>query len=152
MRITRNKVCALFIASVKRNKILIRPINMTPKEKLFYAFGQMAYSLSKADGLVQNDEKNTFKALLEAEFENQSDINFSEIIFQIFEQDKKDMNSACNEAVEAMSKYKLWLTHEMKMKFLKIMRYIAVASPPLTEAEKTVLKKFEHVLFQKVGA
>jgi hypothetical protein len=120
---------------------------MTPEEKIFYAFGHLAYSIAIADGMVQNEERITLEDLLCKEFSKEEwEAGYPKIIFMLLNEDKKDKYAALRFAVEEIEKFQSWMTDDLRIKFKKIARHIANATPPITNQELDVLWKFEGEL------
>ena len=56
---------------------------MTPIESLHYAIGELAYSIARADGSVQQEERSKFHDIIEAELRcGDYAFDVSDIIFQ----------------------------------------------------------------------
>lgn len=125
---------------------------MSPKELLYYAMGQMAYAIAGSDGKVQKTEKEKFLSIINAELQDHHmDFDFAGIIFQLLEKDKVDVQTAYDWAVHQFRLNGHYLSEKMKLKFISIIRKIALAFPPIEDNEKEIIAKFESELLKIKG-
>jgi uncharacterized tellurite resistance protein B-like protein len=118
---------------------------MTPTENLHYAIGQLAYAIAKADGQVQNEEREKFAHIVAAELRmHDQDFNVSDIIFKVLDDDKfisaKDAYDWAMKQIRTNSHY---LSPALKETFIKVMQKVARAYPPVTADEISILAKFQ---------
>jgi uncharacterized tellurite resistance protein B-like protein len=116
---------------------------MTPTENLYYALGEMAYAVARADGRIQNDEVKKFHAILEAELQVAGDsLNIADIIFHIMDKDHVDAETAYTNAIRQMKLNSQYLSAEMKLSFLHVVEKVAIAFPPALRSEKNMIARF----------
>lgn len=116
---------------------------MTPTEHLYYALGEAAYAIAKADGRIQNDEVKKLHAILEAELAVPADsLSVADIIFHIMEKDGVDAETAYASAMSQVRRYSAFFTPELKLAFLHVAEKVAIAFPPALRAEKNMISRF----------
>ena len=117
---------------------------MTPLQNLHYAIGELAYTMARIEGNVQNEERKKFHDIVSAELRCKDyDFDISDIIFQILDKDKQDAETTYKWAMEQIKLNSHYLSPELKRTFIRIIEKIAKAFPPLTEEEKKLLEKFK---------
>ena len=116
---------------------------MTPIENLHYAIGELAFSIAKADGKIQKEEREKFHSIVAAELRS-DDYNFdiSDIIFQLMEKDGMDSETTYNWAMKEIRTNSHYLSPKMKETFIKVMEKVAKAFAPVSPAEQIILDKF----------
>jgi uncharacterized tellurite resistance protein B-like protein len=119
---------------------------MTPLENLYYAIGELAYSIARVDGKVQNEERERFHDIVVTELgRKNSNIDVSDIIFQLI--DKKshaDSETTYNWALNEIRLNGHYLSPELKTKFIKVLNRIAEAYPPVTPEEEALIERFRR--------
>jgi len=116
---------------------------MTPIENLYYALGEMAYAIARADGRIQNDEVKKFHKILESELEVSGDsLSVADIIFHIMQKDHVDAETAYTNAISQMKLNSQYLSAEMKLAFLHVVEKVAIAFPPALRSEKNMIARF----------
>lgn len=117
---------------------------MSPRESLYYAIGQLAYAVAKADGEVQLKERKKFHDIVAAELRCRDyGFNVSDIIFQIMDKDKSTTRDSYDWALKQIRLNSHYLSPELKQTFIKVMEKMAKAYPPVTIDEINVLEKFK---------
>ncbi len=117
---------------------------MTPIQNLHYAIGELAYAVAHADGKVQQEEREKFHAIVEAELRCKDyDFDISGIIFQIMDKDKQSTETVYNWALKNIKTNSHYLSPELKQTFIKVMEKIAKVYPPVTVNEKNILERFK---------
>jgi len=117
---------------------------MTPLENIHYAIGELAYAFAKIDGKVNPEERKRFSEIVSNGFKKSNyNYDISDIIFKIFDRDKRDSESAYNWAMHELQINSHYLSPELKECALKIMKEIAEAFPPFTNEEKELYQKFK---------
>jgi len=125
--------------------ILFKTTIMNPLENLHYAIGELAYSVARADGEIQKEEKKKFHDLVEAELRNKEfNFNVSDIIFQLMERDKFDSETTYNWAMKEIKLNSHYLSPQLKEKFICVMQKVAEAFPPVTKGEQAIIEKFKE--------
>jgi uncharacterized tellurite resistance protein B-like protein len=118
---------------------------MTPIENLYYAIGELAYSVARADGRVQKEEREKFHNILIGELgEKHSGIDISEIIFQLFDKrSSADSLTTYHWAIHEIRNNSHYLSPDMKKKFVSVMSKVAEVYPPVTPEEKKLIEQFK---------
>ncbi len=120
---------------------------MEGKQHLYYALGQLAYAVAKADGEIQHEEKEQLHKIVTAEVEHHDiDFDYADIIFHILKKDKKDLETTYNWAIHSMKLGKHYFTDELKQQFVNIIKKVAQAFPPITVQEKEIIDRFRRDL------
>jgi uncharacterized tellurite resistance protein B-like protein len=118
--------------------------NMDALQRIYYAIGLLAYSVAKADGEIQKEEKEKLQGILQEEFKNGfADTDITEIIFEILRRDKQDFETTFNWATNELNVCSHKLTPEIKNHILIIMNKVAKAFPPVTYSEEQVMNRLE---------
>lgn len=116
---------------------------MTPTENLYYALGEMAYAVARADGRIQNDEVKKFHAILESEIKVADDsLSVADIIFHIMNKDQVDAETAYTNAINQMKLNSQYLSADLKLSFLHVVEKVALAFPPALKSEKNMIARF----------
>jgi uncharacterized tellurite resistance protein B-like protein len=117
---------------------------MTSTESLYYAIGELAYAIARADGNVQKEEQQRFHDLV-AEHLNNKEYAFdvSDIIFQVMTKDKVDAETTYQWAMNQIKMNSHYLSPELKDTFIKVMEIVAKAYPPVTIEEQNLIDKFK---------
>ncbi len=125
---------------------------MTPIQNLHYALGELAYAIAKADGEIQEEERQKFHNIVAAELRcKEYDFDISGIIFRIMEKDKRDVATTYNWAMKEVKLNSHYLSPELKQRFIKVMEKIAKAFAPLTNEEKNILERFKKDIEPIIG-
>lgn len=115
---------------------------MTPAENLYYALGELAYAVAKADGRIQKDEVKKLHTILESELEVPGDsLSVAEIIFDIMNRHETDAETAYGNAMHQVRLYSHYLTPELKLSILRVVEKIAKAFPPPLVSEKNMIAR-----------
>ncbi len=117
---------------------------MNPLQNLHYALGELAYSIARADGKVQESEKKRFHSIVAAELRlGNYDFDLSDIIFQIMDKEHIDTETSYHWAMNEIRLNSHYLSPELKQTFIRVMEKVARAYPPVTIQEKELLDKFK---------
>jgi uncharacterized tellurite resistance protein B-like protein len=115
---------------------------MTPTENLYYALGELAYAIAKADGRIQKDELNKLHGILESELKIAEDsLSVADIIFYIMNKDQVDAETAYTNAMNQVRMYSHYLTPEIKLSFLRVAEKVAKAFPPTLVSEQNMIAR-----------
>ncbi len=122
-------------------------MSMDAKETLYYALGELAYSVAMADGEVQLEEgKKVHDLLVEEAQKRNFEYDITEIIFKILEKQKLDMATTLAWAKKEMELGSHKLTDDLKKEFIAFVEGVAKAYPPYTEKERAVVEEFRDFL------
>jgi uncharacterized tellurite resistance protein B-like protein len=119
---------------------------MSPLENLYYAAGELAYVIARADGLVQPEEREKFTKLALSELTqgDSGSVDVPQIIFQLLERKKHyDAETTYNWAMETIRNFSHYLSPQLKEKFVHILEKVAEAFPPVTPEETEILRRFK---------
>lgn len=120
---------------------------MTQIEQLYYALGEVAYAIAKADGTIQKEEKERLHDILEEEFQkHKPGFDLSEIIFQILKKDGMDSKTAYEWALKEIRLNSQYVSETLKLHFIAVIKKVAAAFPPVTRAERELIDDFIYQL------
>lgn len=117
---------------------------MNGVERLYYALGELAYAVAKADGEINFEERNKLHEIVvkEAKCHNHN-FNVSEIIFHILQKEKiftvEDSYRSAMKEINICSNY---LTDDMKSEFVTVLDKVARAFDSYTTEERDLVERF----------
>lgn len=117
---------------------------MNSVERLYYALGELAYAVAKADGQINFEERNKLHDIVVkgAKCHNY-EFNVSEIIFHILQKENifnvEDSYRSAMREIKANSKY---LTDDMKAEFAAVLDKVARAFNSITKEERELIERF----------
>lgn len=118
--------------------------NMSSIQNLHYALGELAYSIARADGEIQEKERKKFHDIVGAELRSgDADFDLADIIFQIMDKEGMDAETSYNWAIKEIRLNSHYLSPELKQTFIRIMEKVAAAYPPVTTQEQNLLDRFK---------
>lgn len=113
-------------------------------QNLYYALGELAYAIAKADGAIQNEEKQILHHIVISELKkNNFDIENIEIIPRFMEQDDVPVETTYREALDLMRTNNIYLSETLKEKFISFIQTVADAFPPVTIEEQSIIDRFK---------
>ena len=116
-------------------------------QNLYYALGELAYAIAKADGTIQDEEKQTLHHVVISELtKNNFHIENIEIIPRFMEQDHVPVENTYKEALDVMRVNSLYLDETLKEKFISVIQKVADAFPPVTREEQFIIDRFKKDL------
>jgi uncharacterized tellurite resistance protein B-like protein len=116
---------------------------MQGKENLYYALGEIAYAVAKADGTVQREERQKIHDIMVKEIAcHNNNFSVSEIIFHILKKQDMKWETVYNWGIKQMKLYNHYLTDDMKVDFVAVIEKIAHAFDSVTIEEENVIEKF----------
>jgi uncharacterized tellurite resistance protein B-like protein len=117
---------------------------MEPIENLYYALGQLAYAIARADGNIQPEEKLALQAILAEETRDHGvDFDNAEIVFNLMERDETDALKSYEWAMNELKRNSHYFIPAIRDKFVQALERIARAYPPLVPEEKRLLERFK---------
>jgi hypothetical protein len=118
---------------------------MTPRQHLCYALGELAYALAKSDGKVDRKERLLVHEIMSDEL-SYDDFNYElgEIVFQMVDKQKKDVESVYKDALEHIKIHKKAFEPELKLIFLRTLEKIEHAVPPIPKEKKELMHRFRE--------
>lgn len=125
---------------------------MTPFENLYYAIGEMAYAIARADGMLQREEKEKFSKIVAAGLRAGNHcFDISGIIFKLMDRDIYSSEVTYESAMKQIKLNSHYLSPEMKNTFMHTLEKVAKAYPPVTVEEKRMLDQFKKDMEPLVG-
>ncbi|MBK7129301.1 MAG: TerB family tellurite resistance protein [Crocinitomicaceae bacterium] len=115
---------------------------MDAKQHLYYALGALAYAVAKADGSVQNEEREKVKQIVEEGTKHKMDFHYTDIIFQILQKDKMGFADVYQWAMKSFETGKYHLTPSLRSEFCQVIKEVANAFPPESPMEKKLIDQF----------
>ena len=115
-------------------------------ERLYYALGKLAFAVAKADGKVNQEERQKLHNIVvnEVKHHNHS-INVSEIIFHIHQKGstfkEEELYQSAMKEIKICSNY---LTDDMKADFVAVLDKVARAFDSITVGEKSLIDRFRN--------
>ena len=119
---------------------------MTPLEYLYYAVGELAYTMASADGSVQPEERKKFLQILNEELDEGDGMpKVGEIIFTLMEKRGGiDAEATYEMAMNTIRTNSHYLSPQLKQRFIHLLERVAGAHPPVTTEESALLKRFRE--------
>jgi len=119
--------------------------DMAPLENLYYALGELAYAIARADGIVQDEERERFSTFLLNGFHGEdSGVDIASIVFRVMDNKCRDSKTTYDWAINEIRTNSHYLSPRLKDKFRRIMENIAEAYPPVTQAESNLIDRFRR--------
>jgi len=120
-------------------------MSMTPRENLYYAIGELAYAVARADGQVQEAERRKFHDIVTGELgKKDGSVDVSEIIFKLMDKrGSTDSATTYDWAMNEIVTNSHYLSPAMKQKFIRVIERIAEAYPPVTPDEERIINRFK---------
>jgi uncharacterized tellurite resistance protein B-like protein len=112
---------------------------MATKEKLYEAFGELLYAVSKADGTVQPEEKKTVEGILKSH-------PFGSDILWSFNYEANKTHSFKEAYSKAMDIFKEHGPFEEYGKFAEILTEVAKAFEGISSEESVLIQNFKNDL------
>lgn len=123
---------------------------MDSTQQLYYALGELCYAMAASDGKLQDAEKKKFWKIMVNHKAWVQDIDFAEVIFEILQKDKTEVETAYTSAILQIELNKHHLTIQMINSYKNILTEIAESFSPVTVDEKELLKRFNADI-DKIG-
>lgn len=125
---------------------------MSPLENLYYAAGELAYAVARADGQVQKEERLKFLEILKSEFGSEGEQSTGEIIFHLMEKRGHfDPVSVYDMAMKTIRENSHYLSPALKEHFIALLEKVAAAYPPVTAAEHSIVSRFKEDILPMSG-
>lgn len=116
---------------------------MNPNDSLHYAIGLIAYCMAAADGTVQSEERTKFKKIVDIELRCKDEaFNVSEIVFQMMDKQHHDIETTFTWAINQIKTYSHYLSPEIKLTFMIVLKKMIEAFPPVLPEEKALYDRF----------
>lgn len=117
---------------------------MEGKKHLYFALGQLAYAVAKADGKIPKREKKKLYKIVTEELSKLDDENgdYSDMIFHILEKEKREFETTYNWAIQSMKLDSHYFSDKMKTQFVNIIRKVAKAFPSDSIKGHEIINRF----------
>jgi uncharacterized tellurite resistance protein B-like protein len=116
------------------------------RQNIHMAMGSLAYAIAKADGQIQEQEKEIIRKLAQKEFElNDSDNEWIKNMFANLEENQITLEDAYNYALDVLeaNRYDFDFDQSMKEKCVRFMERIAEEIDGVSTDEQMIIKKFK---------
>lgn len=117
---------------------------MDGKQNIYYALGILSYAIAKADGKVQQEEKDKLHEIVRKEVDHNIDFEYAEIIFQLLENQKIGFEKTYVWALAEFKKGRHYLTPELKEQIIEVIVQLAKAFDHITSEEVQLIERFER--------
>ncbi len=125
---------------------------MDTVQHLYYALGEAAYAIAKADGTVQAEERRKIHDIVVAETaHHELNFDYAEIIFHILNKDNTDSRTSYQWAINEFRKYKTNLTPDLAIDFIGIVEKVAAATRPGSSEESLLVDRFRKDMMGIAG-
>lgn len=116
---------------------------MSPNDSLHYAIGLIAYCMAAADGVVQPQERQKLKSIVDAELRCKDEaFRVTDIVFHMMDKNHMNRETTYQWALHEIKTNSHYLSPEIKSTFLSVIKKMAKAFPPITAEEKALYDKF----------
>jgi uncharacterized tellurite resistance protein B-like protein len=115
-------------------------------QNIHIAMGSLAYAIAKADGIIQDQEKQTLKKLAQQEFElSESDNELIANVFVKMEKDNISLEDAYNYALDTLeaNRYDYDFTDSLKSKCISFMEKVSESFDGVSGEERSVIDRFK---------
>jgi uncharacterized tellurite resistance protein B-like protein len=116
------------------------------RQNIHMAMGSLAYAIAKADGQIQEQEKEIIRKLAQKEFElNDSDNEWIKNMFANLEENQITLEDAYNYALDVLeaNRYDFDFDQSMKEKCVRFMERIAEEIDGVSADEQMIIKKIK---------
>jgi uncharacterized tellurite resistance protein B-like protein len=117
------------------------------RQNIHMAMGSLAYAIAKADGQIEEKEKEIIRKLSQKEFElNDSDNEWIENMFANLEKNKISLDDAYNYALDVLeaNRFDFDFDQAMKDKCIRFMERIAEEIDGISTEEQLIIKRFKE--------
>lgn len=121
---------------------------MDGRERLYYGLGLLAYAVAKADGKINQEERNKLHDIVVKDAKCQhEEIDISEIIFHVLNKhDSFDQEMLYSIAMKEFNANKGYLEDDMRSDFPGVLEKVARSFHPITEEENAIIERFRKDL------
>ena len=118
------------------------------KEDIFMAIGQLAFSIAKADGEVQAEEKEALKNIMRANFNHEEAEQALSWVEWLDKKNQDTIEEAYQYSMLYFRQNKQYLTQDLKQKFVNIIEQVADSSDGISSDEQAIIDKFKTDIFK----
>ena len=117
-------------------------------QNIHVAMGSLAYSIAKADGVIQEEEKKILHSIAQEEFElSDSDHEWITKMFDKLEKDNTSLEDAYTYAMDTLlesNRNDYDFTDSIKNKCINFMEKVSYAFDGISSEEKAILDRFKE--------
>ncbi len=116
------------------------------QQNIHIAMGSLGYAIAKADGDIQENEKNIITELAQKEFElGDDDIEWIRTMFLKLEKDHISLEDAYNYAIDTLeaNRYEFDFDDGVKRKCLRFIERVAESFGGITYKESSIIDKLK---------
>jgi uncharacterized tellurite resistance protein B-like protein len=116
------------------------------RQNIHMAMGSLAYAIAKADGQIQEQEKEIIRQLAQKEFElNDSDNEWIKNMFLSLEANQTTLEDAYNYALDVLeaNRFDFDFDQIMKQKCVRFMERVAEEIDGVSTDEQMIIKRFK---------
>ncbi len=115
-------------------------------QNIHIAMGSLAYAIAKADGTIQEEEKNVIKKLAQKEFElSDTDNEWISSMFTQLEKDNISLDDAYTYAIDTLesNRFDLDFTDSIKVKCITFMEKVSESFDGISGEEQVLIERFK---------
>lgn len=116
-------------------------------QNIHIAMGSLAYAIAKADGVIQEEEKQTIKKLAQNEFElSDADNEWIASMFNKLEKGNISLDEAYNYAIDTLNanRYDFDFTDSVKSKCISFMEKVSESFDGISGEERQIIDRFKQ--------
>lgn len=118
---------------------------MDGRQRLYYALGQLAYTVAIADVIIQKEESERLHDIIQKASEQiNSDYDIAEIIFILQSRDHTSFDKSYEWAMEEIKLCKHYFKPSLRNDFYYILDQVALAFDGIDKSEENVLNKIKN--------
>ena len=116
-------------------------------QNIHIAMGSLAYAIAKADGVIQEEEKQTIKKLAQNEFElSEADNEWISTMFNKLEKENISLDEAYSYAIDTLNanRFDYDFTDTIKAKCISFMEKVSESFDGISGEEQQVIDRFKE--------
>ena len=118
---------------------------MDTPQRFFFGFGYIAYAVAMADGKVQEPEHEIVHAIVAEGIKSiDSDFDFSDLSFDIMEQEHLDAESSYQWGMDAIKQSNYTLNDSLIKILIDTLEKVGEAFPPTSAEEHVYIERFKE--------
>lgn len=120
---------------------------MERQQRIYYAIGELAYAMAKADGVVRAVEREAMHQLVAEKLAQRNyNYDYSEIIFHLLSQQANDAETIYQRALNDLRQASNFLDEPLERELFEILLEIAKADSPVNASEQAMLERLREDL------
>lgn len=114
-------------------------------DHIYNGLGYITYSLCMADGAVQDDERHEVEELVKEAAKKQNfHVSFADGVFRLSQMEHLPQTTALHLGIDEFEKHAFYLKPELQKNILDFLNEVAIATPPITEVEESVINQVKE--------